>query len=91
MPSRTASSASSGRAVSTSSSVRLVPRIGSSDWIPPAPGMMPIATSGKPTLLDPVISLISQASASSSPPPKAVPFTAATKTVLLERIRSMME
>lgn len=45
--------------------------------VPPPPGMTPSLTSGTPNLADSPATTMSQASASSQPPPKATPSTAA--------------
>ena len=47
-------------------------------WVPPAPGTMPIRTSGSPTNPSGAIRREWQASAPSNPPPSAVPWIAAT-------------
>jgi hypothetical protein len=46
-------------------------------WVPPKPGMMPSLISGWPNSADCAASRTSQAMASSQPPPKAMPLTAA--------------
>ena len=45
--------------------------------VPPAPGMMPRATSGRPKLAVSEATRMSQAIAVSQPPPRAKPLTAA--------------
>ena len=46
--------------------------------VPPAPGMMPSVTSGRPTTAPGLAMRASQPSASSKPPPRAAPCSAAT-------------
>ena len=45
--------------------------------VPPAPGIRPSLISGVPSLASSLAMIISQHIASSRPPPKAIPFTAA--------------
>ena len=84
-PSRSASSASMRRPVSTSSIARCLPITRASRWVPPPPGMIPSVISGWPNSAVSEATIMSQASASSQPPPSAKPETAAISGVLQRR------
>ena len=56
--------------------------------VPPAPGMMPRLISGWPNRADSDATIRSQAIASSQPPPRQKPETAATRGVRSVRIAS---
>ncbi len=60
------------------SSARSTPATRGSRWVPPAPGRMPSFTSGRPSLASGAATRWVQVRASSSPPPKATPWIAAT-------------
>src|ERR1700738_1494989 len=77
---RSASSASTSLPVSMMSSDRPRPTSRGSRCVPPAPGMRPSLTSGKPSRADELATRNEHAIASSSPPPSASPSTAATDT-----------
>ena len=55
----------------------LMPTMRGSRWVPPKPGVMPSPTSGWPNLAFSLARRMSQAMASSHPPPRAKPLTAA--------------
>ena len=57
---------------------RGMPTMRGSRCVPPAPGMMPSVTSGRPTTVPGAATRASQPSASSKPPPSAAPCSAAT-------------
>ena len=65
------------RPVRISSFAAATPAIRASRCVPPAPGMIPSRTSVSPISAVSAAIRMSQASASSSPPPNATPFTAA--------------
>ena len=48
-----------------------LPTVRSRRWVPPAPGMIPTRISGCPNLVLPPATIMSQARASSQPPPRA--------------------
>ena len=77
-PMRSASAASRIRPVRTISLARPSPTMRGSLWVPPAPGRIPSPVSGWPSRADSPATRRSQARASSHPPPRAQPVTAAT-------------
>ena len=78
IPSVAASLAPTRRPAPMSAMARATPTSRGSRCVPPAPGRMPSFTSGSPTVAPAVASRRSQASASSNPPPSALPDIAAT-------------
>ena len=64
-------SASKSRPVSTYSIARCLPITRASRWVPPPPGMIPRVISGWPKRAVSEATIMSQASASSQPPPSA--------------------
>ena len=59
-------------------------------WVPPAPGMMPILISGWPNLALSAAITKSHIMASSQPPPKAKPLTAAITGLRMLRMVSQL-
>ena len=59
-----------------------------SRWVPPAPGMTPRLISGWPNWALSLAMIMSQAMASSQPPPRQKPETAAITGLLRRRSRS---
>jgi hypothetical protein len=88
-PMASASSALTWRAVSMMSSARPWPTSRGSRWVPPAPGIRPSLTSGRPNLPRGPLTRIVHAIASSSPPPSARPSTAAIEIQEDEASRSL--
>ncbi|MNX51174.1 hypothetical protein D3C86_818240 [compost metagenome] len=68
-PQRSASAASSTRAARHISIALALPMARGRRWVPPAPGSMASLTSGSAKRADSAASTMSQASASSQPPP----------------------
>ncbi len=78
MPNRNASQASAGLPERQNSSAFSGPIRRGSRWVPPAPANSPSVISGKPTLAVGIAMRKWQPSATSKPPPSAVPWIAAT-------------
>ena len=76
-PMRSASAAEMRSPVKHSSLALATPTRRARRWVPPKPGMTPSATSGWPNFALSAATMKSQASASSQPPPRAKPLTAA--------------
>ena len=76
------------RPVSTSSMARALPTARARRWVPPAPGMIPRLISGWPKVASSAATSMSQAMASSAPPPRAKPRTAAIVGVATAATRS---
>src|SRR6267143_2029790 len=76
-PNRSASTALIGSPMRMASMARTFPADRVQRWVPPAPGMMPSLTSGCPNWAVSEATIRSHISASSHPPPKAYPLTAA--------------
>ena len=87
-PHRSASSAVIIRPVSTISMALAFPTARVRRCVPPAPGMTPIEISGCPNRADSEAMIMSHAIASSHPPPRANPPTAAMRGFEIRRIRS---
>ena len=87
-PRRSASAAPTRRPVSTSSIARALPTARARRWVPPAPGMIPRLISGWPKVASSAATSMSQAMASSAPPPSAKPRTAAIVGVATAATRS---
>ena len=77
IPSSRARAAPMRRPVKISSFAAATPAIRARRCVPPAPGMIPSRASVRPISAPSAAIRMSQASASSSPPPNATPFTAA--------------
>ena len=73
--------------MSTYSIARCLPSTRASRWLPPPPGMIPRVTSGWPKRAVSEATIMSQARASSQPPPRAKPETAAIIGVLTAATR----
>lgn len=87
-PMRYASSAVIGSPVSKISRARALPTRRVRRCVPPAPGMTPRFTSGWPKRAFSPAMIRSQAMASSHPPPRAYPLTAAMMGLVIQRMRS---
>ena len=87
-PAASASAARIDRPVRISSMARAWPIARVSRCVPPAPGMTPIRISGWPKVASSPATIMSQAIASSQPPPSANPRTAAMTGVRIRQIRS---
>lgn len=74
--------ASMGSPVSTICMAMDLPTARSRRWVPPAPGMMPRLISGWPKRASTPATMMSACIASSQPPPRAKPLTAATRGLL---------
>ena len=75
--------------VRISSSALPRPTTRDSRCVPPLPGIMPRETSGNPSLAPSTATRMSQASASSQPPPRAKPLMAAITGLLRRAINSV--
>ena len=87
-PQLSASAASMVRPVRHRSIALDLPTMRVRRWLPPRPGMMPRVISGWPNLAVSAAMMKSQASASSQPPPRAWPATAAMMGFLMRAMRS---
>jgi hypothetical protein len=87
-PSFTASAAETGSPVTMILSAASPPIRRGRRCVPPAPGTKPRFTSGRPTCAEASATRAWQASASSSPPPSAEPWMAATTGTLQFSISS---
>ena len=76
-PIRSASAAFTRRPVSSRSAARPTPSRRMDSWVPPQPGTRPTVASGSPNCAVSSATTRSQFSASSQPPPRAYPCTAA--------------
>ena len=77
-PWASASSARSTRPASTTSAASERPTVRGSSWVPPAPGSRPRPVSGRPKRAVWEATMMSHIRASSKPPPRQWPLTAAT-------------
>ena len=84
-PSRSASRASNERPVRISSIALALPTARVSRCVPPAPGITPIRISGWPNCASSPAMIMSHAIASSQPPPRANPRTAAISGLRMAR------
>src|SRR5918997_864138 len=90
-PARSASSAVRNRPLRIMSIATALPTARVSRCVPPAPGMIPSDVSGWPKRAVSEATMRSHAIASSQPPPRQKPDTAATSGVHRERIASALE
>jgi hypothetical protein len=87
-PHRSASAAVIGSPVSTIAIALDLPMARARRCVPPAPGITPRFTSGWPSLALSPATMRSSVIASSQPPPRAQPFTAAMTGFVTRRMRS---